>query len=224
MVEGDPPSTTVDARSGAAGTLILNRRTRHRAIRAEHAALTFDRLHAVAAVLAIVDVTAGVRRHGLKCLVATGRTSNDGKQFHGSSPGPGRANARLDPVAAPASIGPKADTIKNGPMPPRIDLEPLENDHVEGKDGRERCGGYPHGPPKKRGNFGPTATILRGPPHTSYELRDTTWLSALFSARSRHRAHEAVRVSRPPARSAKRADRWHARLGQAPGLVGLLHL
>src|SRR5262245_55244200 len=126
MVEGDPPSTTVDARSGAAGTLILNRRTRHRAIRAEHAALTFDRLHAVAAVLAIVDVTAGVRRHGLKCLVATGRTSNDGKQFHGSSPGPGRANARLDPVAAPASIGPKADTIKNGPMPPRIDLEPLE--------------------------------------------------------------------------------------------------
>src|SRR5262245_46931276 len=145
MVEGDPPSTTVDARSGAAGTLILNRRTRHRAIRAEHAALTFDRLHAVAAVLAIVDVTAGVRRHGLKCLVATGRTSNDGKQFHGSSPGPGRANGRLDPVAAPGSIGPKADTIKKGPMPPRIDLEPQENASTGPKDSQIGGGRYPHG-------------------------------------------------------------------------------
>src|SRR5262245_51589268 len=81
------------------GAPILNWRARHRPVGAEHAALAFDRLHAMAASLAIVDVPTGVRRQR---LVTAGRTSNDGEQFHDRPPriSDGR-NIMLDPAVAP---------------------------------------------------------------------------------------------------------------------------
>src|SRR5262245_26399008 len=73
-------------KSAATGALILNRWTRHRPKGAEHAAIAFDRLHAMAAAFAIVDVETCVCRHRLKRFVTAGGTSDDREQFHRSPP------------------------------------------------------------------------------------------------------------------------------------------
>src|SRR5262249_28680508 len=110
----------LNARSTAARIAVLNWRTRHRPVGTEHATLSLDGLHAMAAALAIVNVPTGVRRHGLKLFVAASRTSNDREQFHGSP----RAtrNSGLHSVAAPGSIRPRPKTmnISDAPCRPKV--------------------------------------------------------------------------------------------------------
>src|SRR5262245_53833421 len=80
---------------------------------------------------------------------------------------------------------------------PRIDLDAPEKHRVEGKDGREDVGGRVTHPLSWRGNFGPTAAVLRRPPHTSHEL------------------HTATRLDPPPHR--------HAAAEMGTGSVGSIH-
>src|SRR5262245_65866416 len=70
-------------RSGLRAALSrLNRRTRHRAVRAEYAAIAWHRLEAFATTLAVIKESAGVLRHSLKLLVAALGTCDYGFRDH----------------------------------------------------------------------------------------------------------------------------------------------
>jgi hypothetical protein len=61
---------------------VLYRRTRHIAIRAEHAAVTRERLEDSAAALAIVEKLAGIGRHCFRFPMSTMRTCDCGLKLH----------------------------------------------------------------------------------------------------------------------------------------------
>src|SRR5205807_186623 len=56
-------------RLGLRAAVSLNGRTRHRAVRAEYAAISWVRLETFATTLAVIKEPAGVLRHSLKLLV-----------------------------------------------------------------------------------------------------------------------------------------------------------
>ncbi len=62
--------------------VLLHRRARDRAIRAEHAAVASERLKPGPAALAVVEELAGVGRHGLGGLVLAGRTGQSRLKLH----------------------------------------------------------------------------------------------------------------------------------------------
>jgi hypothetical protein len=81
LVAALPLQLTAATRSGAAGSLLLNRRTWHRAIGAIDAAGTSFRLQPRATILAVVDVLAGIGRHCFHCPMSALRAGNDGLKF-----------------------------------------------------------------------------------------------------------------------------------------------
>jgi len=71
-------------RPSLAGALCLDRRTRHRTVRAEHAAIARFWPQRRAAAAALVKELAGVGRHGFRLGCSTMRTGDDGLEHHGS--------------------------------------------------------------------------------------------------------------------------------------------
>src|SRR4051812_45512130 len=69
-------------RLGATRALLLNRWTRHRPIRAEHAAVTIFRLEATAAPRAVIEELAGVGGHRLGGLMPASRARDGGREYH----------------------------------------------------------------------------------------------------------------------------------------------
>ncbi len=74
----------------AAARLLLHRRARHVAVRAEHAAVTRFRPKQIAATCAVIKELAGIGRHGLGDLMTAMRTGQRALQnrlnHHGLSP------------------------------------------------------------------------------------------------------------------------------------------
>jgi hypothetical protein len=64
--------------------VLLDRRTRHRSIRAEHAAIARLRLEFLAAALADIEKLTGIEWHPLASLEAAFRASQDRFQLHGA--------------------------------------------------------------------------------------------------------------------------------------------
>jgi hypothetical protein len=62
--------------------VLLDRRARHRTVRAEHAAIASKGLKPGATALAVIKELAGVCRHGFDSLVLTGRTGQGRFQLH----------------------------------------------------------------------------------------------------------------------------------------------
>src|SRR5712692_10881369 len=69
----------------AATQVALYGRTRHRAVRAEHAAIACEGLEPFATALAIIEELAGIGRHRLDDLIAAFRASQGGLKLHISS-------------------------------------------------------------------------------------------------------------------------------------------
>src|SRR4051794_5940162 len=69
-------------RLGATRALLLNRWTRHRPIRAEHAAVTIFGLEATAAPRAVIEELAGVGGHRLGGLMPASRARDGGREYH----------------------------------------------------------------------------------------------------------------------------------------------
>jgi hypothetical protein len=68
--------------SRTARLILLNRRARHRAIRAEHAAIARKGFKPLAAALAVVEELAGVGRHRFGRLIAAPRAGDCGVSDH----------------------------------------------------------------------------------------------------------------------------------------------
>ena len=73
------------ARSGLARTLFLNRRARHRAIRAEHAAIALPGTQRGAAADTFVEELAGISRHGFRFGGSAMRAGHNAFKDHGAS-------------------------------------------------------------------------------------------------------------------------------------------
>jgi hypothetical protein len=90
--------------STAAG---LHRRTRHRTVRAEHAAIAFQWLEAFAAGLAVIEELAGIGGHCLGSLMATLRAGDRSVHNHapydtiGRPDNPGKIQTETLPEFAP---------------------------------------------------------------------------------------------------------------------------
>src|SRR6266849_7916958 len=69
----------------AATQVALYGRTRHRAVRAEHAAIACEGLEPFATALAVIEELAGIGRHRLDDLMAALRASQGGLKLHISS-------------------------------------------------------------------------------------------------------------------------------------------
>src|ERR1051326_322116 len=85
--EGPPPfkrdhMLDEQAQLPAAGAALLNRRTGHRAVGAEYAAITRFGLEPLAATLAVVEKPAGIGRHSLTGLVPAQRTGDRRFKVH----------------------------------------------------------------------------------------------------------------------------------------------
>jgi len=65
--------------------MALDRRARHRAVGAEHAAIAREGLEPFTAALAVIEELAGIGRHCLDDLMATLRASQGGLKLHISS-------------------------------------------------------------------------------------------------------------------------------------------
>jgi hypothetical protein len=72
------------ARSGLARTLSLNRWARHRAIRAEHAAIALPRSQRRAAADTFVEELAGISRHGFRFGGSAMRAGDNAFKDHGA--------------------------------------------------------------------------------------------------------------------------------------------
>jgi hypothetical protein len=77
----DDARSAAAAAVAAASTFNLDRRARHRSIRAEHAAVAGLWAQKVSAALAFIKEPAGVRRHLLDLMVTTMRAGNLGMKF-----------------------------------------------------------------------------------------------------------------------------------------------